>query len=293
MRHYYLLALAFFATGCSLFPGKKKCFDYAYVNGKGFYAVSYGKEPTRIFVNGTDPRLSPDGRQIAYTDVGVRDHERRVAVLDLEAGQVRMMDTGCHNCYGAVWSPDGRYLVYNAFVDSNWCIKYIDRDNQHPVVLATPADSLMAFSSPTWSADSKKIVVQNKAGVYIYGLDGRVLQSIPFEQMDSSLSFSSSSTFVLNSKDDKLVYWAGMERTSKNGEPPAIALFVHDLAAGKSVRISPKGYECWQPVLRGDTVYCNGKHAGSEKENVYRMNLDGSHFALAYKNRIDVSFASR
>jgi hypothetical protein len=45
-------------------------------------------------------------------------------------------------------------------------------------------------------------------------------------------------------------------------------------------------------VLKGDTVYCNGKK-GAGKEGTYRMSLDGTHFALAYKGRSDVSFASR
>ena len=292
MKYLYFLALAFAFSACSLFSGKKKCFDYCYVNGKGLYAVAYGKEPTRIFVNGSDPRLSPDGRQIAYTDIGARDGQRRIGVFDLEAGKVTIYDTACHNCYGPVWSPDGQYLVYNAWTGKRWGIKYTDRDNQHPVVLTAPTDSLMGYSSPTWSADGKKIVVQDMAAVYIYDLNGRVLQTVPFGQLDSSLSFSSATTFVLNKREDKLVYWAGMDDKSGNGEPPS-AVFVHDLGLGKSVRISPKGYECWQPVLKGDTVFCNGKHAGSPKQNIYRMDLDGGHFALAYKNKTDVSFASR
>jgi hypothetical protein len=140
--------------------------------------------------------------------------------------------------------------------------------------------------------DGKKIVVQNMSAVYIYGMNGRVLQSIPFEQMDTSLSFSSSTCFVLNKSEDKLIYWAGLSEEGKHGEPPS-AVFVHDLGQGKSVRISPKGYECWQPILKGDTVYCNGRHGGNGKENVYRMDLSGGHFALAYKNRVDMSFAAR
>ncbi|HEY4108795.1 hypothetical protein [Puia sp.] len=291
MKQLYYLGFVCFFASCSLFSGKKKVFDYCYVNSKGLYAVAYGKEPTRIFVNGTDPRLSPDGRKIAYTDVGGKDHERRIGVFDLEAGKVTILDTACHNCYGPVWSPDGNYLVYNAFTGRSWGIKYIDKENQHAVELGAPTDSL-GFSSPTWSADGKKIVVQNMSAVYIYGLDGRVLQRVGFEQMDSSLSFSSSTSFMLNKSEDKLIYWAGVGEEARSGEPHT-AVFVHDLGAGKSMRISPRGYECWQPVLKGDTVFCNGKKGAAGKENIYRMDLDGGHFAVAYKNKIDVSFASR
>jgi len=292
MKQLYYIGVVCLLVGCNVFSSKKKVFDYAYVNGKGLYAAAYGKEPTRIFINGTDPRLSPDGRKIAYTDIGGKDHERRIGVFDLEAGKVTILDTGCHSCYGPVWSPDGNYLVYNAFTGKTWGIKYVDKDNQHVVELATSTDSLLEFSAPTWSSDGKKIVVQNMAAVYIYSMSGRVLQSVPLEQMDSSLAFSSSTTFVLNKNEDKLVYWAGVSSDVKSGEPHT-AVFVHDLGSGKSARISPKGYECWQPILKGDTVYCNGKKGASGKSNVYRMDLNGRNFEVALKNKMDVSFASR
>lgn len=299
MKHFYFLALVVFCAGCGFFSGKRKGFDYCFASRKGLYVGKYGKEPTRVFINGSDPQLSPDGSKIAYTDAGAPDHQRRIGVFDLEAGKVTILDTGCHNCYGPVWSPDGDYLVYNAFTGKEWSVKYIDKENRRPVLLAAPADSLLSFSSPTWSADSRKIVVGASArmssqvsAVYIFDLNGRVLQTVPFEQLDTTLSFSNSTTFVLSRKEDKLVYWAGVDQESNNGEPPT-AVFVHDLGSGKSVRISPKGYACWQPVLKGDTVYCNGKHGGSGKGNIYRMGLDGGHFALAYRNHMDVSFAER
>ncbi|GGB17858.1 hypothetical protein GCM10011511_47060 [Puia dinghuensis] len=282
-----------FCAGCGIFSNPKGGFDYCYATSKGVYVGRYGKTPTRVYINGTDPCLSPDGEKIAYTDAGAPDRQRRIAVFDLEAGKVNFLDTGCHNCYGPMWSPDGDYLVYNAWTGKDWGIKYIDKDNQHAVLLAEPTDSLMGYTSPTWSADSKKIVVQNMNAVYIYGLDGKILQSVPFEQMDTAVSFSSASSFVLSKKEDKLIYWAEMEGEAGDDEPPA-AVFVHDLGSGKSVRISPKGYDCWQPVLKGDTVFCNGKKGkAAGKGNIYRMDLDGGHFALAYKNRMDVSFAQR
>ena len=92
MKQLYILGLVCLGTSCGLISSKKKVFDYCYVNSKGLYAVAYGKDPTRIFVNGTDPRLSPDGRKIAYTDIG-RNHERRIGVFDLEAGKVNILDT--------------------------------------------------------------------------------------------------------------------------------------------------------------------------------------------------------
>ncbi len=286
---YALLALAL--CGCE--SAQKRSYDYCYANAHGLYVGNYGHDPVHVYVNGTDASLSPDGTRIAYTDMGAPDHARRIGVLDLEAGKVILMDTGCHNCYGPVWSPDGAYLVYNAMIGNEWGIKCDDKDNLHPLEVAEAKDSLEGFFSPTWSCDSRKIAVQNMSGVYIYDLDGKVVRTIPFEQFDTSIQFSSESTFMLTGKEDKLVFWGSDgSAVAARADAPA-AVFVYDLATARTNRISPKGYDCWHPVLKGDTIFCRGRHGNSLKENTYRMDMDGGHFKLAYKDKVDISFAQR
>lgn len=271
----------------------KKSYDYCYASAHGLYVGNYGKDPVHVYVNGTDACLSPDGTKIAYTDLGAPDRVRRIGVFDLEAGKVTLMDTSCHNCYGPVWSPDGEYLVYNAMIGTEWGVKCVDKDNQHAMAVAVPHDSVDGYFSPTWSADSRKIAVQNMSGVDIYDLDGKVLRSIPFEQIDTAIQFSNESSFMLTGSEDKIVFWGSDgSGVGARADAPA-AVFVYDLATAKTNRISPKGYDCWRPVIKGDTVFCRGRHGNSLKENTYRMDLDGGHFKLAYKDKIDISFAQR
>ena len=293
MRYVYVTLLALAVCGCQ--PSSKKNYDYCYATGHGLYVGNYGHDPVHVYVNGTDACLSPDGTRIAYTDLGAPDHVRRIGIFDLEGGKVTLMDTACHNCYGPVWSPDGDYLVYNAMIGNDWGIKCVDKDNLHPlsVAVAFAKDSAGGYFSPTWSADSRKIAVQNLSGVYIYDLDGKVVRTIPFKQFDTSIQFSSESTFMLTGKEDKLVFWGsdGSAVFSKADAPAAV--FVYDLASSTTSRLSPKGYDCWRPVIKGDTIFCRGRHGTSLKENTYRMDMDGGHFKLAYKDKIDISFAQR
>ena len=290
MRYFYtLLVLA--VCGCQ--QSHKKGYDYCFSSAHGLYVGNYGHDPVHVYVNGTDASLSPDGTRIAYTDLGASDRSRRIGVFDLDAGKVTLMDTSCHNCYGPVWSPDGEYLVYNAMIGTEWGIKCVDKGNLHPMQVAVSEDSTGGFFSPTWSADSRKIAVQNMSGVYIYDLDGKVLREISFQQIDSAIQFSSESSFMLTGKEDKLVFWGSDGAAAAARADAPAAVFVYDLATSKTNRISPKGYDCWRPVIKGDTVYCRGRHGNSLKENTYRMDLDGGHFKLAYRDKIDISFAQR
>ena len=296
MKKLYILLLVLPGIGCQLFSGReKKGFDYCYATGRGLYVASYGQgDPQRVYINGTEAELSPDGSCIAYTDNGAPDHERRIAVLNLEAGKVTILDTACHNCYGPVWSPDGQYLAYNAFKAGSWSIKYVDKDNLHPVLLAATADSLRGYFAPTWSSDSRKILVQNMDTVFFYDLEGKVVRNIDLRQFDSAVSFTSLSTFLLTDKEDKLVCWGDVNEEGKGDGPPS-AVFAYDLETGKTSRLTPRGYDCWAPVIKGDTIFCGGRPAASAsgKGNIYRVGLDGDHFKLAYRNKTELSFAGR
>jgi len=289
MRYVNVTLLALALCGCQ--SAQMKGYDYCYATAHGLYVGNYGHDPVHVYVNGTDACLSPDGTRIAYTDMGAADHVRRIGVFDLEAGKVTLMDTACHNCYGPVWSPDGTYIAYNAMLGYEWGIKCVDKDNLHPWKVAEDPDGLGGLSSPTWSADSRKIAVENSAAVFIYDLDGNVLRSIPFEQIDRAIS--SASMFNLTGRGHKLVFWGTVGADSTPAAAAPAAVFVYDLATSRMNRISPKGYDCWRPVIKGDTIFCRGRHGNSLKENTYRMDMDGGNFKLAYKDKIDISFAQR
>jgi len=58
------------------------------------------------------PRLSPDGRLIAFTGFRPGDPAWRIYLLEPRSGAMIALDTGPANSRGPAWSPDGRAVIY-------------------------------------------------------------------------------------------------------------------------------------------------------------------------------------
>ena len=286
-RFYFAFILTLF-MGCKHSPARK-VYDYCYSNKKGTYVATAGNPSgVRIKLSITDVKLSPDGTHLAYTDYSAPDHERRIGMMDLTTQKSVILDSACHNCYGPVWSPDGKYLAYNAMQGQQWNIKFIDIDKGTATFLTAHAGNLGNFS-PVWTADSKKIIVQDMAGIYIINLNGEILRTIDMNAMDSTLLLGSSTQFFLTPKEDKLIF-AGQRSTDSalandEGEPP-VHLFAYDPEAKKLTELGPKDHSTYDPVFKGDTIFCGGYALrGKGGFNIYSMDVAGGNFKLAFRGR--------
>jgi hypothetical protein len=271
----------------SLAVAARKAYDYCYSNHSGLFVRNAGDTAgVHLTLSATDVKLSPDGTQLAYTDQNSPDHERRIGLMDLTTLQTTILDSACHNCYGPVWSPDGKYLAYNAMQGQQWNIKYLNIQRGKAAFITPQAENMGNFS-PQWSADNKKIIVQDMAGVYIIDLNGNIVRTIDISSMDTTLLVSSSTQFLLTGKEDKLIFDCQVSTDSTDvndeGEPPP-HLFAYDLDAKKLTRLEPKDHICYNPVLKGDTIFCSGyKPKGKGSLNIYGMDLSGAHFKLAFR----------
>lgn len=113
-----------------------------------FRAVPLG--PGRGYLEGTDPTLSPDGREVAFVREG-EDGKSHIWASSLDGTALRQLKVGT-NPAQPTWSPDGTRIAFA----SNGFIWVINRDGSDLRRLTTKAES-MEHAAPAWSPDGKRL----------------------------------------------------------------------------------------------------------------------------------------
>ncbi len=282
MRYIYFLILVFAAY--TSYGQDIKSFDFCYSRNGGIYIYSVSKKMAHLVSKQTDPYISPDGNNLAYT-VNNPKGDRQVEVMNLATKQKTLLHTKNSNCYGPVWSPDGQFIAYNAFIGNIWYICIIDKGNHNPVVITKSLNYGSGSFSPTWSADSKKILVQNMDTVFVFSTQAGLIEKIPISRMADQNDITSDSKFMLTSDESKIVFNCSVDEPGFK-EPPG-AIFVFDRKTKTTKRITPKGYWCSQPFLKGAMIYFTCSKSKSKFDNIYSVKLDGSNFKLELSNASD------
>jgi TolB protein len=276
----------------------KKTYDYCYSSGTTLILFSIkDNRATRIKLQGSGPSLSPDGTMLAYTNDA--DSHRRIALLDLDNDKTSILDSACTNCWGPVWSPDGRYIAYDVYTHvggmfndnaiGSWGIAVIGLEDRDTVIVSKNTSARFGSNSPAWSADSKKLIFQDLEFVHIVDLKGNPLKDIPDSVFPPNSGISFDSKFLLTADGKKIVF--NVERGDSLGIHPPGAIFVFDTLTQKTIRISPKGYDCSQPFLKDGRVFFDAiKKASEKKYNIYSVDLNGKDLKLEFRNRQDFTY---
>jgi Tol biopolymer transport system component/tetratricopeptide (TPR) repeat protein len=101
--------------------------------------------------------VSPDGRQIAIDLVG------RIWVLPSEGGEATPLIGELWDARQPSWSPDGREIAFQAYLDGNYHIWVVDLQGHTRQLTSGPFD----HREPNWSPDGGSIVFSSdRAGTY-------------------------------------------------------------------------------------------------------------------------------
>ena len=101
-----------------------------------------------------DPRISPDGKQVAFTIGDVNFDANRIVtqiyVTSIEGGSMKQLTTGDRSSSSPRWSPDGKKIAFTTG-GQVWVMDSDGDDKEQVTKVSTGA------AGPVWSPDGKWI----------------------------------------------------------------------------------------------------------------------------------------
>ena len=228
-------------------------YDYAYARDGKIYVYNESTKKDSFLTEGMNPCLSPSGQQVAFTESPNTD--RQISVIDVQTKKKTRLAVDNNNFFGAMWSPDGNYIAFNYYVQdkASWRIGIIDKENRNFRTITNFKKWGDGAYSPTWTPDSKKIIVNTLDTIIIYQLDGTVIREYNVDSITKEHGISSNTNFFLTSDESKIIF-NGTSEDESSGDGPSEAIYSFDFSTNKVSRITPKGLDCGEIFLQNNHV---------------------------------------
>lgn len=164
-----LLALVEAEPAGAAFPGQNGKITYARYGGGSpgvrIYIVNPdGTEQKQLYTNGTRPKLSPDGTQVAFTGWGLDGDDFEIFTIPVGGGSITNVTNNNTHESGPAWSPDGTQIAYSR--DSDGGLNGDEEIWTQPVA-GGGATRLTANNipetEPDWSPDGKTIAYMSRS----------------------------------------------------------------------------------------------------------------------------------
>jgi Tol biopolymer transport system component len=215
-----------------------------------------------------------------WPTINSKDDSRTIGVIDINSKQKTTLKTNSRNCFGPVWSPDGKYIAYSVFnkTKSKWEVAVIDAGNTSYRVITGDLDCNM----PTWTTDSKNIVVQNMTSLFVIDMAGKVITTYKLSDLAKESSPTSADRYIFT-PNKKIVFSSEVDIASDSDVPPT-AIYVYDMATQKCIKITPKEYFPYNITVKNNKVFFSATKYKSSISNVYSIDMDGKNLKLLFRN---------
>lgn len=253
------------------------------------------KPKVRKLVEGADAAISPDGKKIAYAKSD-DEGNRRIAIYDLATGKSSLVKgiTG-QNEFGAVWSSDGKKLLFSHFAESDWSLASVNAaGGDFQIVIDKGVRQAAGFANIPGTSDW---LCHDLEGFYIAKVDGSGAAKLTDLPKDKPIEGLSMPAHLSISPDGKTALFDKTvdEETKPDDEGPPSAIFQIDIATGKITRVTPKGlYADGASWLPGGKEFLFGSFDGkTQTETIHRMAITpGSKPVLVLKKARHPSVAA-
>lgn len=256
-----------------------------------FVADLDGTHATKV-AQGALPAISPDGTRVAFNTQGDAKRrpgpERHIAIADIATSKVTVLkNIPSDNCFGPVWSPDGKQLAFMIMADKKWQLGFVNADGSGFRFAKNPELENDGLGGVEWSRDGKSMFCHDLENLYQIDLDGKTTNKWALAKMLTDASMNSGDRLSI-SPDGKTLLMdvdCGAEHERKNWDGPQPAIEKFDLGSDKAVRISGKNDFVWDPCWLNATEFlCIMQKENENEPSIYRMSIDGKNPKLIVKH---------
>jgi TolB protein len=264
----------------------------AYEQGENVFVADVDGKHAKKIAAGALPEISPDGARIAFNTEGDAKNrpgpERHIAVADVATGKVTLLpNIPSDNCFGPVWSPDGKQLAFSIMADKAWHLGLVNADGSGFRLVKNAELRPEAFGAPEWARDGKSIFCHDLDNIYQIDLDGNVLKKWELAKILTDAGMNSGDRLSV-SPDGKALLMdvdTGSEHERKDWDGPQPAIEKLDLSADKAARVTGKDDYVWEPFwLSANEFLCIIQKENENQPSIYRISLDGKNPKLLVKH---------
>jgi TolB protein len=264
----------------------------AFERGENIFVADLDGSHAKKIANGALPEISPDGARVAFNTEGDAKNrpgpERHIAIADVAGGRVTVIpNIPSDNCFGPVWSPDGKQLAFSIMTDNAWHLGLVNVDGSGFRIVKNADLKPEAFGAPEWARDGKSIFCHDLDNIYQIDLQGNVLKKWELANILTDASMNSGDRLSISPDGNTLLMdvdcGSEHERTNWDGPQPAVEKL--DLTADKAVRVTGKDDFVWEAFwLRANEFLCIIQKEKENEPSIYRMSLDGKNAKLLVKH---------
>lgn len=238
----------------------------------------------RKVTKGVYPDISADGARVVFNTEEANSGNRKISVAEVATGKVTVIpNIPSDNCFGPVWSPDGKEVAFHMFNGTSWEIGLIGTDGTGFKVLTVRSPQVVEVWRPAWAADGKSIFCHDLEAIFQVSLEGRVLKKWPLTLIGKDVGMSSGSGLTASPDGRYLLMDVDMatEISVKGWDGPPPALWKLDLQTERFTLVSPMDLLAWSPCwLTEDEVLCQGATGAKPKPGLYQLLLKSGVYKL-------------
>ena len=255
----------------------------AYEHDEKIFVANVDGTHAKKIADGALPEISPDGTRIAFNTEGDAKNrpgpERHIAIADIASGKVTVLpNIPSDNCFGPVWSLDGKQLAFSIMADKAWQLGLVNADGSGFRFVKNAELRFEAFGAPEWARDGESIFCHDLDNIYQIDLDGKILKKWELSKILTDASMNGGDRLSVSPDGNSLLMDVdcGSEHERKNWEGPQPAIEKLDLDGDKAVRVTGKDDFVWEPFwLSANEFLCIIQKENEKEPSIYRMPLDG------------------